>query len=283
MGGHGWAFELVSHFRVQLLTLSAIAFVAGAFASSRIATLLAAAALVANAWALGSAALAARSAQAVDPDHPVVTVIWANLHSQPDALAMVAAMAIAHRADVVALAELTPGRRAAARAALPNYPCMTPVTGSDRGLTTVIFARTCEAAGQSSFRRPTDVVYVDLPTLRIIALHPRPPMDAARAADRNEAIAVGAALKAADRSTLMVGDFNATPYSVALSPIASAGLQRASCRGPWAGTWLSDNPLFGLPIDQAYLSPGLRLISCAVGPPSRSDHRPLIVRVQVGR
>jgi endonuclease/exonuclease/phosphatase (EEP) superfamily protein YafD len=281
-GAHGQPFELSSHFRVQLLAASGFALAAAIFATSRIGAGLAALAVAANAWAIFDANADARGAQGERRGFQTVTAIWANLQMNPAALTRLAAWAQAENPDVIAVTELPEDDLATLRRAFPDYPCITPAPPPVTRLTAVIMTKECLSAGVSAAAQANQAVYVESDDLRIVALHPIPPLSQRLALDRDQVIAAALALKAPDRSTLMLGDFNATPYSVALGPVQAAGFDRARCGGPWISTWRDPNPLLGLAIDHAFLTPGLRLVSCEIGPWIGSDHAPLIVRVQVG-
>lgn len=274
------AFELLAHFRVQFLTAAAVLSLLSVFAGSRWATLFAAAALVANATAVYGAMAAAEGLNAGRRGEPVVTIVWANLQEHPRALERVAALAQAEDADIVALTELTAGGVEAAMQALPGFECQTPVMGAANRLTTLILARSCEAVGSSRLPSPSDVVWLESGGLRVVAAHPIPPLSDSLWAARDQAIEAAVDLRSLSGPTVMVGDFNATPYTVAFEGAARAGLRRARCGGPFVSTWRSANPLLGLHIDHAFVSQGVRLVGCRAGPWSRSDHAPLVVQVQ---
>jgi endonuclease/exonuclease/phosphatase (EEP) superfamily protein YafD len=279
--GHN-GLELLAHFRLQLCLVAILMFVAAVFLSCRLGGAIGAAAVVANLWAI----LASLGPSVIEKspwrERPIQTAIWANLQERPEALARLAALPAAQDAFAIALTELPPGRLAAVREAFPGFSCTTPLDGPPTRLATIILTRECEAAGVSAFTDPDQAVYAQTERLRLVALHPIPPLSAAMASQRDAAIAAALRLKAPDRATLMLGDFNATPYAQALTPVAAAGFGRARCGGPWTATWRSRFPPLGFHIDHAFLTEGLRLIDCQVGPWLGSDHAPLIVRFQVG-
>lgn len=78
---------------------------------------------------------------------------------------------------------------------------------------------------------------------------------------------------------LVMGDFNATPFSRILSTLASkANLQRLT----WLPTWPSQAGLPQIAIDHIFISPGLKLIeSPEIGEPGGSDHYPVAARIAV--
>jgi endonuclease/exonuclease/phosphatase (EEP) superfamily protein YafD len=79
---------------------------------------------------------------------------------------------------------------------------------------------------------------------------------------------------------VLVGDFNATPWSYALTRvIGETGL------APLAGlrpTWPAHLGWPQLPIDHVLVSGEWRLLSAERGPYAGSDHRPVIARLALG-
>jgi len=277
----GLGFELLAHLRVQWLAAAALLTLLSVFSGSRWATLMTATALAANAGAVYGAMAAAEGPRAAQRGAPVVTIVWANLQAQPQALEWVAALARAERADIVALTELTAGGANAAARALDGFECRTPVTGVVDRRTTLILARTCEGAGESGLPSPSSAVWLESEGLRVVAAHPAPPLSENGRAMRDLAIEAAVDLRSLSGPTLMIGDFNATPYAKAFDGLTLAALSRARCGGPFVSTWGTANPLMGLHIDHVFVSAGVRLLRCRVGPWSRSDHAPLVVRVQI--
>ena len=113
----------------------------------------------------------------------------------------------------------------------------------------------------------------------LAALHPMPPLSSAFARARDQTLAEESErLAQSDEAALMAGDFNATPWSRTLFGI-DPRLQRASGLAP---TW--PNALGGLsllPLDHVFASGHWRRIDSGVGPDLGSDHRPVLVRLQL--
>lgn len=273
--------EILSHFRVQLAVLCLALGLVGAIAGSRVSTGLAALALLVN------VAVLVQAARDVAPENQALTpnavVVWANMEGRVSVLDAVAMLAAKEEATIVALTELPEDGAQVVRVAFPEYACVTSPSGFLTPFTTMILAKApCPNEGESEFTRPADIVFADVGALRVVALHPTPPWGSRHTAQRDLAIRVGVTLKSPTLPTLMIGDFNATPYSSALRPLGAAGFTRAGCGAPLTTTWRDPNPLFGLPIDHAFLSSGITLVSCTVGPWIGSDHAPLVVRVRAG-
>ena len=127
-------------------------------------------------------------------------------------------------------------------------------------------------------------------TYRILVTHPLPPMRQSPFASRNHQIDQAARwARQAQQSpgeVIVVGDFNATPWSPILRRFRrTSGLNRAATMGPavtWSAArsktaWLRQAS--GLTIDHVWLSPRVSLMGYRVGPALGSDHRPLMVEV----
>jgi endonuclease/exonuclease/phosphatase (EEP) superfamily protein YafD len=79
---------------------------------------------------------------------------------------------------------------------------------------------------------------------------------------------------------LLVGDFNAAPWTRIVQTIAErAGLQALTGAG---GTWPSRlPPQLRLPIDNMLVGPGLSFVSRRVLPRLGSDHLPVLAEIAV--
>lgn len=112
---------------------------------------------------------------------------------------------------------------------------------------------------------------------RIAAVHGRPPWNNERTADRDNVNRAGAAIVASHPRGVLVGDFNATPWSPMMLDLRRLGLHRASCSGPITRTWRSTGfPYYALPIDHVLSTESVIVSGCRVGPAVGSDHFPLI-------
>jgi endonuclease/exonuclease/phosphatase (EEP) superfamily protein YafD len=284
LGSYGQPFEILSNFRILLAAAALILVVLAVLLRARLSLLVAGAAAAVSIGVVVADLANLAPESPAKPDGPApITVVWMNIEAKPTALAALAALAEAEGADIVALTEPSVGGLADVRSALPGFACFTEPKGPLRTGTTIIASRApCLAIGEADYKRPSEVVFIDLPGLRVIAGHPRAPWGNYRTRERDAAILAAAALKAPAGETLLVGDLNASAYSEGLAPLGPAGFKRAGCGAPFSATWREPNPFFGLLIDHAFLTAGLRLISCRVGAFTTSDHAPLIMKVQIG-
>jgi endonuclease/exonuclease/phosphatase (EEP) superfamily protein YafD len=114
----------------------------------------------------------------------------------------------------------------------------------------------------------------------ILAIHPVAPASEERARLRDDQLGLAAEWAAAHPQTaLVVGDFNATPWSYPFRKLIAESGYKNSMGGfglqttypTDAGAWLR------IPIDHLVHSPDFGVVDRRVGPPMGSDHRPLVV------
>jgi endonuclease/exonuclease/phosphatase (EEP) superfamily protein YafD len=270
-------FEILSHFRLYYAFASAGLGAVLLVARQPRAAALAGAALAANAIAIGAAV--GVDAGAPGAHAPVTRVIWANLQRRQESLAAIAALARTERADIVALTELPPGGVETVHRALPDFACFigdtpAPAPGAPRRAPPRPGAAGGAAAATS---RPYAAQYADIGVYRLAAVHGRPPWSNERTDERNAVIMAGANAVATRPHGVLIGDFNAAPWSPIMLDLRHAGLHRAWCSGPLTRTWrLIVFPYYALPIDHVLSEPSVRVTSCRVGAAIGSDHFPLI-------
>jgi len=116
----------------------------------------------------------------------------------------------------------------------------------------------------------------------IFGVHPIPPMGSQEAENNLAYLAVVAesVKKENDRPVLVLGDFNATPWSAHYSQLMSVTqLQNAATRQPFLTTWSPFNlPVLGLQLDHILYSSEFSLCDIDAGPFNQSDHRPVTAR-----
>ncbi|HEX2889663.1 endonuclease/exonuclease/phosphatase family protein [Vineibacter terrae] len=230
-------------------------------------------------------------------------IVWANLQNWTTSGAALAQLLDSETPTIAVLTELSARHRVAVRAA------------------TAYAFRTSFPAGSAfdvmlmSRIRPTDIQFdytygVGYPVmlarfcgidgssgcLAVVALHAaHPPLPGGArglpATQRDGQLMLAAAIARrrldAQDHVLLVGDFNATPYSstframLAASGLADSAVAVAERPRRPRPTWFSSWPGVGLPIDNALVSPGVRIVERRVGPGIGSDHRPLVLHVRL--
>lgn len=270
-------FELISNFRLHLALGCGALALALAFTRQRRAALAAALALTLNAATI--AYPLALSAQQARAETGGVRVVWANLEKKNENLQRLAAWARAQNADIVALTELPTPHLQSVQRALPGFSCfVTDASSESQGATLIASRAPCTASGSEGVPdRPHAVQWADIGGMRIAAIHPSPPWNNERLARRNGIIAAGARALNDHAHAILVGDFNATPWSPAMVDLGRGPLRRILCGGLLTATWRSNSfPHQTLPIDHVFVTEGVAVSDCQIGPPFGSDHRPLV-------
>lgn len=116
--------------------------------------------------------------------------------------------------------------------------------------------------------------------LVVIGTHTLPPGSREWSRLRDEQLrALATHVESIALPVVVVGDFNATPWSAALGIATSGRLGYRSIDAPWVPTW-SARSVFAIPIDHALCTAPL-FIARSIGPDVGSDHRPLEIVVNV--
>lgn len=116
---------------------------------------------------------------------------------------------------------------------------------------------------------------------RVLGVHPAAPLTPAWAEERNaQFIDLVAYAHSSDAPTVIMGDFNSTPWSPYLLDL----MQNAELRDARVGfgiipTWHAHNPFFKIPIDHALLSEGWELINFHRTESIDADHFPIVVEL----
>jgi endonuclease/exonuclease/phosphatase (EEP) superfamily protein YafD len=118
-------------------------------------------------------------------------------------------------------------------------------------------------------------------SIRLAAVHTYSPTSRARMSFRNQQFTkVAELLGDLDMPTVVVGDFNCTPWSPYLKDFQSQTGLRDSRRGFGnQATWPTQWEIFRIPIDHAFVSPEICVHDRYVGNATGSDHLPIIVEV----
>lgn len=273
-----WLFDLATHFQWLYLLIGCVS-LAWLLAKRKIGwVLVAMASLVISGFGVmpSSSKLDAHTLAPGDIDH--LMIVTANLNAATDDPAPLLAWLGAVDADVVVLQELNP-RAAAAIAKWPDYPHQILKPREDPfGIAVIsrhplVHPELLELAGHTPQIR-TQVRWGDT-HFALSAVHPMPPISAKYHLRRAELFTSEASWASSQPlPAIIAGDFNSSPWSSAMQPLAAAGLERATTLHP---TWPSALPV--IPIDQIVKSAHWSLIEAGVGPDFGSDHRPAFARV----
>lgn len=286
-GGWHWLLDLCSHFRWQYLLASfAVAIWALALRQRRtaIAALLT---LLLNAALIGQLAWHPELARAVRAEDFGLSVLTLNvLAENPDKAAVLRHVRDAD-ADIVVLEEVDPGWLRGLAELETKYPhrLLDPRPGHfGMALYSRIAFQAEEVWSLSRARGPTLAVKLQHQgrALWVVGVHPMSPGGGRYTAMRDAYLAALAQRVAElPEPVLVVGDFNATPWSAGMRIATSANLAFRSLTPPWEPTWRARSPL-AVPIDHALCTAPLLITSRDVGPYVGSDHRGVRFTVEWG-
>ena len=288
LAGHHWVLELFSHFRIQLVAGALLLLLLALLLGNRWSSGLALAVLLANLYPVWPYLSGIGRAEAEQP--PSLRVMAFNLHNKHADLASIEAYLARKQPDLVLLTELPPDGSDWLATLRPDYPHQAldrPVSTFDVAL---LSRRPIDAADFDRSISPyLPVMTARLCTaetaelagcLTVVGLHAANPLGASALRDQQLRLAAQKAAAVADGSVLLLGDLNTTPWAPIFGEVLEQGRLRDSAQGfALKGTWLSRNPLFGLPIDHVLLGEGLASGSREVGPDLGSDHYPVVMDV----
>lgn len=284
LGTSHWAFELLSHLRVQFAAaaalLVAVALLTRQWRTAVLMCVLAAIHGVPPAayvlWPSGAQAHAAPS----EADTLPLTVSYHNLrNSAADYDALFAHLDRA-RPDVLVLTEMDYGRRADLFHGLRKRLKYFGATPGPSIFNVAVFSRfpLTEVSRMLKTANNWPMLHVrvcpeeERRCLRVVALHAHPPLGQ-WAEVRNTALREAAAeAKDGEESVIVVGDLNCTPWSPYFKKMLAWGGLRNDNRAGLVGTWVSRSPFLGLAIDHVLLGRGVEEQERQIGPAFGSDH-----------
>ncbi len=277
-----WLLDLAANFRYQYLWIGVLAL--GALSINRVwkAVPVLAVAVLVNLIAVAPYWFGA-IADAAGEDR--LEILHLNTRSANPAKENVVEFVRTSDADLVFLAEVTPRLAGLLEAAkLPfervaGTPPSTPI-----GI--VALARPGIATGRLTNLGVSEVPAVLIQTelegevVEILGFHTSSPGEQRRSADRNDQLAAAGAL-VSERSTpmILVGDFNATPWTPALRRLLDTGLVDAQRGRGVDGSWPAGWGPFQIPIDHVLHTTELTSTAFAFGDSVGSDHESLRVTI----
>lgn len=279
----GWAFEIISHFRVYIIViLLAIALL---FLLARQWPMAGITALV---GLIGFTSLTpyyfnSNWVGADESERTVYRALALNVHYHNDAYDEFLAYVTEIDPDFIVLSEITQAWQVALQGLTTDYP-YTHQTGF-KSNSRLILSRlpfVDDSVRQvEDEERPSVVTTLNLgeTQLTVVGVHLRPPLSAGRTAQRNQQLDNLAGFAQAESGPIMLlGDFNITPWSSVFRDFkAQAGLKDARLGYGLAPTWPTHWPIGGIPIDHILVSPGITVHHFERGPNVGSDHYPVIV------
>jgi endonuclease/exonuclease/phosphatase (EEP) superfamily protein YafD len=281
-GSVSWIFDLLANFRVQgtvVLVVLGLAALAAPWKVPAIVTLVAAAlgGAVILPYLFGSSPPVADGSKTLD-------VISFNVGISNPNRSEIAEWIRAEDPDVVFVFESSFEWEDTFRAAdLAVQPISVVPPGNLAGVTILAKPQLLPRPVEVGIGTEAAAVSVLLGANRIemLGLHPPSPTTASRAATRDRIMASAAAwVSAREGEVVVVGDFNATPWSHAFRILRGGAGLTDSLRGhglepSWPSGW---GPLM-VPIDHVLYTDGLASRDRRTGPAFESAHRPVLVTI----
>lgn len=286
----GWPFEVVASFHVHLAALVLVASFVAALMSSRLTVLLLLAATLQVSF--GVSALLVNGEASVDAQADVAAplrIVSANVLYKSDGYERMLEFVGEQDPDIFVVLEETSRWRSALEEALAKQypyrlhaePGVSVRGASGVGMYSKVPLELVTLDVTAGEERPALLAYADLGTQRLLVagVHPWTPETPARFAKRGGQLAdVVAFISTQEEEAVLVGDFNLTPYSPEFSRLLQGSALRDGAAGfGWQASWPARLGPFGIPIDHALLTDGLRVKSFRTGENIGSDHRPLIL------
>lgn len=276
--GHWWPFELFSHFPVVYAVAALL--LTGFWVWQRQRIFYLALGLLIWSGALVAPWVLAPQPPATPAD---VRVLHANVLFKNENHGPILTMIARERPDLCVLAEATPALYERVRRELPQYPYRS-FSHAKSYCYNLVLSRTPfvrDSAALRDFRTVAIRTTIRGREVSLVTVHPRTPVRPSWFSWRNDQLWF--AFEYARRQaipTLLVGDFNVTPWSPVYQEMTGKpGL--TACRKGFGlkPTWISPLPLLQLPIDHVFVNDGLRPVSFQTRPAGDSDHRPVVAEV----
>jgi endonuclease/exonuclease/phosphatase (EEP) superfamily protein YafD len=133
---------------------------------------------------------------------------------------------------------------------------------------------------ETNVERIDAVIEISGRPVDIVAFHPRPPFNPFFHKVRNSDLTdVTFQLSDSGRPGIIVGDFNASPWSSAFTGLSDLGFKRTTTLWPtWQSRWKG---WFGIPIDHIVVSRHWHSVASDVGPDIGSDHFPVVATLSL--
>ena len=282
-----WPFDLLNHFRVHcvaVLVIAAIVLLGLRDWKNGIVGVLAAAIAAIPLFDY----LAPRGLTPLQSaTEPSLRVLSLNVWFRNEDMARIADYLATSGADIAVLQEISEHQGRLLHAALEMYPHAYVQGASESDA--VVFSRWPIAAAETVQLSADGVSAIRVTVewearpITLVAAHLHWPIGS-RTSDRRNAELAGLAVFAQSHADplLMLGDFNITPWSPHFRAFLDASGLHDCARGHGLDpTWPSQIIALGIRIDHCFASPHWRTLDARVGPSVGSDHRPMLVELQL--
>ena len=293
LGRFHWFLDLFSHFHLQYAALlgfcvaSTLLLRARLFAALLLPALLANLALLAPFFLPGLGPTRAPIAETTADIPPrALSVMALNVYMDNEDYDAIGDYLREERADVVMLSENKPALMRALGGAVGDlYPYI--YDESTRGtyglalLSRYPFAEAKSVPLGGRGRRVIEVTLAEPAPVTLFGVHPLPPLGSRWAARRDDELEVVARLaQQSTNPTVLLGDFNASPWSRPVKQLTrTTALRFANLGFGVRPTWSYRSPLLSAPIDHILVSSAWRVEGYRVGRAVGSDHLPVVAEL----
>lgn len=278
-----WPIAVIGNFLIQGIAVSIAILVFSAFMRKPVLSGLAALTALVSFLSLSVPTAPLFTEQTPKDQRSEIKIAHINLFGKPEAVAALIDWVQKSQPDVIAMTELPGG--------IPESDILYKLFetygyrtfSEDGGPTRTLIASRHPISDHQTWSRYISRAKITLSSgeeFTVFSLHPPPPLTSTMKYRRNAIISRAFAIaNQTDAPTIVLGDFNAAQWLPIMKNSAkSSGLQWVPLPR-FTNTWLSKNPLFGLPLDHIYTSQEFQRIEMTLGPNLGSDHYPLIANL----
>lgn len=284
---HHLYFDLISHFRVQYIVLLLPAFLIAIVTKKMVAVLIISIALAVHGYVVTMSMLPVSPMN--DTDYTELTVLSSNLLSsnthyqaQLDIIAtqnpdIIAFQEYSHVWDLVLSSQLS-----------SNYPhSITEPLASNFGI--AIYSKhpitdgAVEVFSTESFPAISADIQIGESTVRVMSVHPPPPAGTDIYLNRNQYMErIAQEADAQSGAVVVLGDFNATPWTSHFTDMLKTGsLRNASAGFGFNPTWPTGQVRLYIPIDHILVNSKINVDHFETIHLEGSDHRNVLGRLRV--
>lgn len=283
LGRYGWLFDLLSHFRLQYMIVSAFVVI---YALIRRRTWLVLISLISVLWNAQIIAAFHQTAEVADTPHEkALRVMTFNVLTENKNQTSAITHVMQTDADIVCLLEVDDSWRASLEPLRIKYPHhVEELSDVNFGIAcyTRLPMKSSEVRRFTIWWLPTLVLNLDHlgRPLTFIGTHPMPPMGGQRAHEwRDQLSGIATLVSGLPGEVIVAGDLNATPWCEGMRLLReTGGLDFRSVDPVWPPTWGLKLPMM-IPIDHVLTKRGLTVQKRTLGPEMGSDHRSVTVEI----
>lgn len=285
-GGSWWILELLTHFQIQYAIATAGLLVCFTILRSRAGMVASGLGLVITLALLIPHYTGGQTPPA--SSGPALRLVYANVNTRNRDHQSMLDLIRRESPDVIALAEVHEGWANSLASLHEQYPHQV-VCPRDDNFGIGLWCRHPLEIGEIRYWGKANVPSIEArfrhqdQAITLLLTHPLPPMRKRHTAMRDEQLRILAGIaKARGPRTILIGDFNTTPFATIFSQVLTTGDLRDSSRGfgPQP-TWPARLPwICRIPIDHCLHSADLTVTRLQTGPHIGSDHLPLILELR---